>query len=148
MRLLLDENMSRIDGDLTAHGIPSHHIDSLLLKGIDDDGMFQVALERGHDAVVTKDRYRQRPERVASLRAMAKGLRIFRLTFSPFGPIPDVDHAHLRLILAHRVELEQAVESSSRVRMLIVNANEDRVVRRVEADEIAADLRRLGGVRR
>lgn len=143
MRLLLDENMSLIDGDLTAHGIPSDHIDPLRLKGIGDGEVFQVALEHGYEAVVTKDHYRQRPERTASLRAMAAGLRIFRLTFSPFGPAPDADHEHLRLILAHRDELERAVEPSSRVRLLIVNANEDRVVRRVEADEIAAGLRRL-----
>ena len=88
MRLLLDENMSLIDGDLTAHGIPSDHIDPLRLKGIGDGEVFQVALQHGYDAVVTKDRYRQRPERAASLRAMAAGLRIFPAHVQPVRPRP------------------------------------------------------------
>ncbi len=142
MRLLLDENMSRIERELTAAGIPTDHIDTLKLKGIGDWRVFQVARERGYDAIVTKDHYRQPAARRASLRAMVQGLRIVRLTFSPDGPVSDRDASQLALIVARRGEIEQVIKPDSATRLLVLNANVDAVTREQTLDEVAAELRR------
>ena len=143
MHLLLDENMCRIEDDLTGQGVPADHIDPLRLKGISDGRVFEVALALNHDAVVTKDRFRQRPARLASLQAMTAGLRIVRLIFNSSGPVLDSDEAELRLILAHRKEIEAAVAPNSPIRLLVLNANMDRVTRTQHLDEVADELRTL-----
>lgn len=142
MRLLLDENMSRVERELTAAGIPTDHIDTLNLKSIGDWRVFQVAQERGYDAVVTKDHYRQSAERLASLRAMAQGLRVVRLTFSPNGPVLDRDASQLALVIARREEIERAVEPDSETRLLVLNANTNAITRKQTLDEVVAELRR------
>ena len=143
MHLLLDENMSRIEGDLTVQGVPTDHIDQLRLKGIGDERVFQVARAMNHDAVVTKDHFRQHPDRLATLQAMTAGLRVVRLIFSSSGPVLDSDEAELRLILAHREEIEAAVAPDSPIRLLVLNANMDRVTRVQHLDEVEAELRTL-----
>ena len=142
MHLLLDENVSPwIVPDLEAAGIPALHVQDLSLKGSPDSHVFDTALRLGYDAVVTKDHYRQPEERLAALRAMLNGLRIFRLTFSATGPIRDADESQLQLILAHREELERAIEPGSATRLLVLNANTDAVTREQTAGQVANELR-------
>ena len=127
--------------DLEDAGIPAQHVQDLSMKGAPDPNVFDAALRLGYDAIVTKDHYRQPEERSAALRAMLDGLRIFRLTFSATGPIRDAGESQLQLILAHREELERAIEPDSSTRLLVLNANTDAVTREQTAGQVADELR-------
>lgn len=132
----------RIVPDLVAAGIPAQHVQGLGLKGASDPTVFASARELGYDAVVTKDRYRQPEERLASLRAMRADLRIVRLTFSPEGPVRDIDANQLALILARRGEIERVIEPDSGVRLLVLNANTGGVTNEQSLDQVVEELRR------
>lgn len=110
------------------------------MKGAPDPNVFDTALRLGYHAIVTKDHYRQPEERLAALRAMLDGLRIFRLTFSATGPIRDADESQLQLILAHREELERAIEPDSSTRLLVLNGNISAVTREQTVGQVADEL--------
>lgn len=129
-----------ITPDLESAGIPARHVQDLDMKGAPDRSVFDVALLLGYDAVVTKDHYRQPEERLDALRAMLDGLRIFRLTFSPTGPVRDIDATQLQLILAQRAEMERAIESASQTRLMVFNANTNAVTREQTVEQVAAEL--------
>lgn len=132
---------TEIVDDLRALGIRADHVDGLEMKGASDPDVFATALRLGCDAVVTKDRYRQQPDRLASLRAMLDGLRIVRLVFQADSPARSSAEAELRLIQAHINDLQQAFEPLTSDRLLVINANVDRVTRVQSLDEVVAELR-------
>ena len=105
--------------------------------------MFTTALRLGCDAVVTKDRYRLPSDRLASLRAMREGLRIVRLVFQADGPARSSAEAELRLIQARINDLQEAFDPLATERLLVLNANQDRVTRVQHLDEVEAELRTL-----
>lgn len=129
--------------ELRALGIRADHVDGLGMKAASDPDVFATALRLRCDAVVTKDRYRQEPDRLASLRAMLAGLRVVRLVFRTDSPNRASAKAELRLIRAHVDDLRQAFEPLSPERLLVLNASEDRVTRVQSLDEVAAELRTL-----
>lgn len=134
---------TEVADDLRALGIRADHVDGLNMKGASDPDVFATALRLGCDAVVTKDRYRQESERLASLRAMLGGLRIVRLVFRTDSPARASAEAELRLIRAHLDDLQRAFEPLASERLLVLNAHEDRVTRVQSLDEVAAELRTL-----
>ena len=133
---------TEIIDDLRALGIRADHVEGLEMKGASDPNVFATALRLGCDAVVTKDRYRQQPDRLASLQAMREGLRIVRLVFHDSRARSSAE-AELQLIQAHINDLQEAFEPLVADRLLVLNANLDRVTRVQYLDEVADELRTL-----
>ena len=133
---------TEIIDDLRALGIRADHVEGLEMKGASDPNVFATALRLGCDAVVTKDRYRQQPDRLASLQAMREGLRIVRLVFHDSRARSSAE-AELQLIQAHINDLQEAFEPLVADRLLVLNANLDRVTRVQHLDEVADELRTL-----
>ena len=134
---------TEIVDDLRAFGIRADHIEGLQMKGASDPNVFATALRSGCDAVVTKDRYRLPSDRLASLRAMREGLRIVRLVFQADGPARSSAEAELQLIQAHIDDLQEAFNPLAAERLLVLNANMDRVTRVQHLDEVEDELRTL-----
>ena len=133
---------TEIVDDLRALGIRADHVEGLEMKGASDPNVFATALRLGCDAVVTKDRYRRQPDRLASLQAMREGLRIVRLVFHDSRARSSAE-AELQLIQAHIDDLQEAFEPLAADRLLVLNANMDRVTRVQYLDEVADELRTL-----
>ena len=134
---------TEIVDDLRVLGIRADHIEGLRMKGASDPNVFATALRLGCDAVVTKDRYRLPSDRLASLRAMREGLRIVRLVFQADGPARSSAEAELRLIQARINDLQEAFDPLATERLLVLNANQDRVTRVQHLDEVEDELRTL-----
>lgn len=133
---------TEIVDDLRALGIRADHVEGLEMKGASDPNVFATALRLGCDAVVTKDRYRRQPDRLTSLQAMREGLRIVRLVFHDSLTRSSAE-AELQLIQAHINDLQEAFEPLAADRLLVLNANLDRVTRVQYLDEVADELRTL-----
>ena len=145
MHLLLDENISqRIAPELEAAGIDADYAHRLDLGGAADPLVFEIALERGFDAIVTQDRYRRLSDHVASLRAMRAGLRIVRLVFTESAGVGPSPSRQLRLILAHRGAIEAAVASDSPSRLLVLYEDPRRPIRIQRIEDIEAEWRERG----
>lgn len=144
MRLLLDENMApSLEAALRQRGIEVDHLHGLELTSALDPVVLAFAVARGYDAIITKDRYSQREDRLAALRAMNGGLRIIQLRFRQDAPASGSTEAQLQLILDHLPIIEQAIAPDSDVRLLIINHDVGGITRTITANEVAAALHRL-----
>ena len=144
MRLLLDENMApSLEAALRQRGIEVDHLHGLELTSALDPVVLAFAVARGYDAIITKDRYSQREDRLAALRAMNGGLRIIQLRFRQNAPAAGSTEAQLQLILDHLPIIEQAITPNSDIRLLIVNHDVGGITRTITSDEVAAALHRL-----
>ena len=144
MRLLLDENMApSLEPALRRRGLEADHLHGLELTSALDPVVLAFAVDRGYDAIITKDRYSQREDRLAALRAMNDGLRIIQLRFRQNAPAAGSTEAQLQLILDHLTVIEQAIAPDSDIRQLIINHDAGGVTRVITIDEAAVALRRL-----
>ena len=144
MRLLLDENMApSLEAALQQRGIEVDHLHGLELTSALDPVVLAFAVARGYDAIITKDRYSQREDRLAALRAMNGGLRIIQLRFRQNAPAAGSTEAQLQLILDHLPIIEQAIAPDSDIRLLIINHDVGGITRTITADEVAAAQHRL-----
>ena len=144
MRLLLDENMApSLPAALMRHGLSADHTATLNLNRTADPIVLAFAVAHGYDAIITKDRYRKREDRLAALHAMNRGLRIIQLRFRQNAPAAGSTEAQLQLILNHLAIIEQALAPDSPIRQLILNHALGGVTRAITADQVAATLRRL-----
>ena len=143
MRLLLDENMApSLEPALRRRGLEVDHLHGLELTSALDPVVLAFAVARGYDVIITKDRYSQREDRLAALRAMNNGLRIIQLRFRQNAPAAGSTEAQLQLILNHLPMIEQAITPNSDIRLLIINHDVGGITRTITADEVAAALRR------
>ena len=144
MRLLLDENMApSLERALRQRGLEVDHLHGLQLSSALDPVVLAFAVAHGYDAIITKDRYSQREDRLTALRAMNGGLRIIQLRFRQNAPASGSTEAQLRLILNHLPMIEQAIALDSPIRQLIINHTVGGVTRTITAGEVTAALRRL-----
>lgn len=144
MRLLLDENMApSLEAALRQRGIEVDHLHGLELTSALDPVVLAFAVARGYDAIITKDRYSQREDRLAAMRAMNGRLRIIQLRFRQNAPTAGSTEAQLQLILDHLPIIEQAIAPDSDVRLLIINHDVGGITRTITADEVAAAPHRL-----
>ena len=143
MPLLLDENMGRkVEPGLRARGIDVDHVDTLNMKGAGDPSIFQFAIDRGYDAIITKDLYRE--VRVEALRAMRAGLCIVQLKFDRSGRFRDSAANQLQLILHHRGALEPALSPASDTCGLIFHAGHRGLAGVRTTAAVETELRRRG----
>ena len=145
MRLLVDESAAiLLESGLAAAGGEAKHVKTLGLSGSPDLEIFGYALREKYDGIITKDRYSDPEAHLAAFRAMRDGLRIIELRFRGNAPGTGGEDAQVELVISQLEEIRRALDPDSKARHLVLNGRTRTVSRRLDAEDVATELERLG----